>query len=66
MSGDETTIQTYDQIATSFAERYWDVVLERALDGFATRHPTPAATTVPFPPHPNTVCNAPRLMRSIR
>jgi ubiquinone/menaquinone biosynthesis C-methylase UbiE len=44
MSADETTIQTYDQIAPSFAERYWNVVLERELDNFAQR--LPAASRV--------------------
>jgi ubiquinone/menaquinone biosynthesis C-methylase UbiE len=40
MPPDETTIHTYDQIAPRFAERYWDVVLERALDAVAARLPT--------------------------
>src|SRR5436853_987773 len=37
MPADETTIQTYDQIAADFADRYWNVVLEHALDSFAAR-----------------------------
>ncbi|MEO8611933.1 MAG: class I SAM-dependent methyltransferase [Chloroflexota bacterium] len=37
---DTITIQTYDRIAADFAERYWDVVLERALDSFAAGLPS--------------------------
>jgi SAM-dependent methyltransferase len=40
MPTDETTINTYDRIAASFADRYWDVVLEDALDSFAALLPS--------------------------
>lgn len=35
MSTEDITNQTYDRIAASFAEQYWDVVLSRALDAFS-------------------------------
>jgi ubiquinone/menaquinone biosynthesis C-methylase UbiE len=35
MLPDEITNQTYDRIAASFAERYWNITLDRALNSFA-------------------------------
>ena len=35
MSRDDITNQTYDQIAASFADRYWNLTLDRALNSFA-------------------------------
>lgn len=35
MSSEEITNQTYDRIAESFAERFWNITLEHALDGFS-------------------------------